>query len=181
MKKIANEEKTNLIIVLENRFKNNMQRHKGIEWESVLDKLINDEKILVLYSMEMTGGEPDVVKHDGNNYIFFDCSKETPSQRKSVCYDEEALNSRKKFKPVTSALEMAKNIGGEILTEEEYQYLQTLGDFDLKSSSWLSTPLEIRKMGGALFGDKKYNRTFIYHNGAESYYSSRGFRLSIKI
>lgn len=166
-----------LIETLEKRFNQNINYHKDILWKDV-NKRLNDDVIKSLKYMEETGGEPDVIMYDKScdKYIYCDTSMESPIGRRSLCYDKEALNSRKNNKPISSAIEEAKNNRIRLLNEEEYKYLQTLGDFDLKSSSWLLTPDEIRKQGGAIFGDKKYSKTFIYHNGAESYYSNRGFR-----
>jgi len=166
------------------RFEKNMHRHKSIEWENVKVKLdSNPKKLWSLNQMDLTDGEPDVVGYDEikNEYVFYDCSKETPKGRRSVCYDNEALESRKQHKPQNSAIGMANYMGIEILSEEEYRYLQTLGEFDTKTSSWLKTPAEIRKLGGAIFGDFRYNNVFIYHNGADSYYGVRGFRGSLRI
>lgn len=181
MKKLTINETNELLEILKLRFENNLNRHPNINWDQVLERISNEpHKLWSLNEMERTGGEPDVIVVE-NEYFFVDCSKESPEGRRNVCYDAEALESRKKFKPKTSALSMAKDMGIELLNESEYKYLQTLGDFDLKTSSWINTPNEIRKLGGALFGDKRYNNTFIYHNGAESYYSSRGFRGLLKI
>lgn len=168
--------------ILKERFEKNMQRHPNIKWEDVEVKL-TPEKLNLLKGMEDTGGEPDVVKYDRetNEYIFFDCSVESPIGRRNVCYDHIALEARKKFKPGDSALNMAKTMGIEMLNEGEYMYLQTLGEFDKKTSTWLLTPDEIRKWGGAIFADRRYNHVFIYHNGADSYYASRGFRGSLKV
>ena len=182
MKTLNNIEKEELLILLKNRFENNINRHRDIKWEYVYTKLINNEdKLWSLNEMEKSGGEPDVVKEEGGVYVFFDCTKESPSERRSLCYDTEALESRKNFKPVSNVIDNAKTMGIDVLNEDEYKYLQTLGDFDLKTSSWLKTEKEVRSLGGAIFGDKRYNRTFIYHNGADSYYGSRGFRGSLKI
>lgn len=172
-----------LIKILEDRFQSNNKRHINIKWEDVLKKILISDKIVTLMQMEETGGEPDVIKYDEikNKYIFCDCSTESPIGRRSLCYDDNALESRKNFKPVGSAMNLSNSIGIRILNEEEYLYLQTLGDFDNKSTSWIATPNEIRSLGGSLFGDKRYGRTFIYHNGAESYYSSRGFRGIVEI
>ncbi len=181
MSKITIEE---LLTILDSRFNKNMYRHPNIKWGDVLKKLNNNqEKLEILINMETTGGEPDVVKYikDTNEYAFYDCSKETPSERRNLCYDKEALESRIKFPPKNSAIEMAKEIGIEILSEEEYKYLQKIEEFDLKTSSWLKTPEEIRNLGGAIFGDRRYNQVFIYHNGAESYYGVRGFRGSLRV
>lgn len=181
MKELNTSEKENIIAVLEKRFKENMSRHANIKWQDVHEKLSSTNKLWSINQMEMTGGEPDVVGYDSNEYIFFDCSKETPISRRNICYDNEALEARKSFKPENSAINMANDMGIELLTVEDYNYLQTIGDFDLKTSSWLQTPSNIRKLGGAIFGDKRYQTTFIYHNGAESYYGVRGFRGKIKI
>jgi hypothetical protein len=173
-----------LIETLRNRFEKCINRHKGIEWVDILLKLdANPEKLWSLNEMERTGGEPDVVGFDKINreYIFIDCSPESPQGRRNLCYDREALESRKKFAPINSAIDMANSMGIELLSEELYRYLQELGSFDTKTSSWLKTPLEIRKRGGAIFGDRRYNHVFIYHNGADSYYASRGFRGSLKV
>jgi hypothetical protein len=176
---ISKADKANLLAALEKRFNKNMHRHEGFIWEKVLEKLIFDESnITTLYRMECTGGEPDVVSYNNqsNEYSFFDCAPESPKERRSTCYDRQAWEERKEHKPQTDAESMAKEIGIEILKEDEYRYLQTLGDFDLKTSSWLKTPPAIRKLGGAIFGDRRYDTVFIYHNGAQSYYGARGFR-----
>lgn len=181
MKKLTINETNELLEILKLRFENNLNRHPNINWDQVLERISNEpHKLWSLNEMERTGGEPDVIVVE-NEYFFVDCSKESPEGRRNVCYDAEALESRKKFKPQASALSMAQEIGIELINEKVYRYLQTLCDFDLKTSSWINTPNEIRKLGGALFGDKRYNNTFIYHNGAESYYSSRGFRGVLKI
>ena len=171
-----------LISILEKRFKENMNRHININWNDILKRL-NENVLLSLKYMEETGGEPDIIIYDkkNDNYSYCDCSKESPIYRRKLCYDNEALNKRKTNKPISSAVLEAEKNNIKLLTEEEYKYLQTLGDFDLKSSSWLLTNNEIRLLGGAIFGDKRYNRTFIYHNGAETYYSNRGFRGILKI
>lgn len=176
---MSNEE---LIQALEKRFHQNKNLHQDIEWQIILKRLTN-EVLTKLKYMEETGGEPDVIMYDKKNdkYIYCDTSVESPIGRRSVCYDEDALNSRKTNKPTSSVITEVEKYNLTLLNEEEYMYLQTLGNFDLKSSSWLLTPKEIRTLGGAIFGDKKFNRTFIYHNGAESYYSSRGFRVLIRI
>mgnify|MGYP001160560948 CR=1 FL=1 len=177
--KLPAAEQTNLLKVLKARFEKNMGRHKGIDWNKVEAKLMSKPaKLTALYEMEETGGEPDVVGYDKkkDEYIFYDCSPESPKGRRSICYDHQALASRKEHKPADSALNMAAEIGIEILTEEEYRELQKLGEFDLKTSSWIYTPPAIRKLGGALFCDRRYNAVFVYHNGAESYYGARGFR-----
>jgi len=173
-----------ILSILKSRFENNINRHKDIDWKDVENKLLNNmEKLSILNEMEQSGGEPDLVKYikETNEYVFFDCSKETPIGRRSLCYDKEGLESRKQFKPENNVIDLANYIGIELLSEEDYHYLQSLGEFDLKTSSWLKTPNEIRKLGGAIYGDRRYNRVFIYHNGADSYYSSRGFRGSLKI
>lgn len=173
-----------LIEILKTRFEKNPNRHKNIKWENVQKKLeSNPEKLWSLNEMERTEGEPDVVSYDKNTdeYVFFDCSTESPKGRRSLCYDRKALNSRKENKPKNSAVDLANEIGIEILDEEQYRYLQTLGNFDLKTSSWIKTPDEIRKLGGAIFCDKRYNTVFLYHNGAESYYAARGFRGVLRV
>ncbi len=188
MRKLSNklpaQQLKELLSILKTRFNKNMQRHKGIVWESVEAKLIKSpEKLYTLNEMEQTGGEPDVVSYDkkSDTFIFFDCAPESPKGRRSICYDPEALESRKEFKPAHSAIGIAEEMGVEILTEEQYQFLQSLGDFDTKTSSWLKTPEAIRKLGGAIFGDKRYKHVFIYHNGAESYYAGRSFRGCLKV
>jgi Protein of unknown function (DUF4256) len=183
-KKLAPEQREELLRVLKARFEKNMNRHKGFEWEKVQDKLrANTEKLSSLNQMEKTGGEPDVVGLDKKTgeYIFYDCSAESPKGRRSVCYDREALESRKEHKPENNALDMAAAMGVEILTEEQYRDLQKLGKFDTKTSSWVKTPSDIRKLGGALFCDRRYDTVFVYHNGAESYYAARGFRGSLRV
>lgn len=173
-----------LLRALQARFEKNMGRHKGLEWAKVQARLeANPKKLWSLGEMEKTGGEPDVVGHDKKTgeYIFFDCSPETPKGRRSVCYDREALEARKEHKPKDSAINMAAAMGIEILTEDEYRKLQTLGQFDTKTSSWVKTPAVIRKLGGALFCDRRYDHVFVYHNGAESYYGARAFRGSLRI
>lgn len=173
-----------LLSTLKKRFEKNMNRHKGIEWNKVLAKLqAANEKLWSLYEMERTGGEPDVVCFDQktNEYIFYDCSAESPKERRSLCYDRAALNARKDFKPANSAMDMAAEMCIEILTEEQYKELQQLGNFDTKTSSWIITPANIRKLGGALFCDRRYDTVFVYHNGADSYYAARGFRGSVKV
>ena len=183
-KKLSPELHAGLLRTLEARFEKNMNRHKGLEWAKVQTKLeANSEKLSSLNEMEITGGEPDVVGHDKKTgeYIFFDCSAESPKGRRSLCYDHEALESRKEHKPENSAIEMAADMGIEILTEEQYRQLQKLGNFDTKTSSWIKTPSDIRKLGGAVFADYRYGHVFVYHNGAESYYAARGFRASLKI
>ena len=178
-KELSPEQREELLTTLKARFEKNMNRHQGIEWTKVRARLeANAEKLWALNEMERTGGEPDIVGQDKNTgeYAFYDCSPESPKGRTSLCYDREALDSRKEHKPKSSAMDMAAAIGAELLTEEQYQELQKLGAFDTKSSSWLKTPGDIRKLGGAIFGDRRFGRVFVYHNGAESYYSGRGFR-----
>ncbi len=170
--------------ILEERFEKNSKRHIGIEWYSVCSKLTSRiNKLNSLFKMESTGGEPDVTGFDSvtGEFIFMDCSPETPAGRRSICYDREALDSRKEFKPLNSAIDMAESMGIEILTEDQYRELQKLGSFDCKTSSWIKTPPEIRALGGALFADCRYGRVFIYHNGAQSYYGGRGFRGLLRI
>lgn len=181
---LPQERSEELLDILKNRFAKNMDRHKGLSWDKVQQKLTaKPEKLWTLDEMEVTGGEPDVVGYNEakDEYTFFDCSAETPKGRRSICYDPEALESRKEHKPKHSAIGMAAEMGIEILTEEEYHQLQQLGNFDAKTSSWLATPPEVRKLGGAIFGDWRFGRVFIYHNGAESYYAARGFRGSLKV
>ncbi len=183
-KNLPAKESSALLKTLQTRFEKNLKRHKGIEWNKVQAKLEkHPEKLWSLNEMEETGGEPDVIGHDKKTgeYIFCDCSPETPKERRSICYDRDALESRKEHKPKNSALGMADEIGIEILNEEEYRHLQTLGPFDTKTSSWIKTPADIRKHGGAMFGDYRYGQVFIYHNGAESYYAVRGFRGSLRV
>ncbi|OCA85350.1 DUF4256 domain-containing protein [Pseudobacillus wudalianchiensis] len=178
------EQREELLRALKARFEKNMHRHKDIEWVKVQEKLeVNNEKLWSLHEMERTGGEPDVVGHDKktNEYIFCDCSVESPKGRRSVCYDREALESRKKHKPENNAVDMAAAMGIELLTEEQYRALQTLGNFDMKTSSWVQTPSDIRELGGALFCDYRFGHVFVYHNGAESYYAARGFRGSLRV
>lgn len=178
---ISSTETTHLLSVLKRRFEENMQRHPGMLWEDILPKL-NTTHLLSLFQMENTGGEPDVIDWDGNDEIvFIDCSIESPQGRRSVCYDSEALDARKEHKPAHSAIEWAQEMGVELLNEDFYKRLQKLGAFDLKTSSWLQTDTEIRKLGGAIFGDRRYGRVFIYHNGAQSYYAARGFRTCLKL
>ena len=183
-KKLSPEQREELLRTLKARFEKNMKRHKGLEWAKVQAKLkASPEKMWSLHEMERTGGEPDVVGFDKKTgeYIFYDCSAESPKGRRSVCYDREALESRKEHKPKNSALDMAAAMGIEILTEEQYRELQKLGDFDTKTSSWVKTPSAIRKLGGAIFCDRRYDHVFVYHNGAESYYAARGFRGSLGV
>ena len=173
-----------LLNTLKTRFEKNKNRHKGIEWTKVKVRLqANTEKLWWLDQMEISGGEPDVVAQDKKTgeYIFFDCSAESPIGRRSICYDHEALEKRKEHKPKDSAMNMAADMGIELLTEEQYRALQQLGNFDTKTSSWIATPAEIRKLGGAIFADFRYGHVFVYHNGAESYYAARGFRCSLRV
>ncbi|NCD05609.1 MAG: DUF4256 domain-containing protein [Spirochaetia bacterium] len=175
---------TDFINKMKKRFENNLYRHSQIKWKDVEKRLINNqEKLISLLKMEETGGEPDVVFYDeeSNEYLFFDCSKETPIGRRSLCYDRAALDSRKKNKPESNVMEMAAEIGIEVLDEEKYRQLQKVGPFDLKTSSWIKTPEKIRSLGGALFCDFRYESVFVYHNGADSYYSSRGFRGCLRV
>lgn len=183
-RELSTEQREELLQTLKARFEKNMNRHPGLEWADVQAKLeANPEKLWSLHEMEETGGEPDVVGHDGKTgeYLFYDCSAESPKGRRSVCYDREALESRKEHKPKNSAVEMAAAMGIELLTEEQYRELQQLGNFDMKTSSWVITPERIRKLGGALFCDRRYDTVFVYHNGAESYYAARGFRGSLRV
>ncbi|HEY5407456.1 MAG TPA: DUF4256 domain-containing protein [Ginsengibacter sp.] len=183
-KKLSPEQSKELLGILKDRFEKNINLHKGVEWANVQAKLeANTEKLWSLNEMERTGGEPDVVGHDKKTgeYIFYDCSTESPKGRRSVCYDREAHESRKEFKPENNAVDVAAAMGIELLTEEQYRDLQKLGNFDLKTSSWIKTPGNIRKLGGAIFCDRRYNTVFVYHNGAESYYAARGFRGSLRV
>ncbi len=183
-KKLSPEQSKELMSVLKARFEKNLNLHKGIEWASVQARLeASPEKLWSLDEMEVTGGEPDVVGQDKKTgeYMFFDCSAESPKGRRSICFDHEALESRKENKPADSAMNMATEMGIELLTEEQYRMLQTLGKFDLKTSSWVQTPAEIRKLGGALFCDRRFEQVFLYHNGAESYYAARAFRGSLRV
>jgi hypothetical protein len=183
-KELSPEQREELLRVLKARFEKNMNRHKGLEWAKVQAKLeANNEKLWSLNEMERTGGEPDVVGHDKKTgeYIFYDCSAETPKGRRSVCYDREALESRKEHKPENNAIDMAATMGIDLLTEEQYREMQKLGNFDTKTSSWVKTPDDIRKLGGALFCDRRYDNVFVYHNGASSYYASRAFRGSLRV
>ncbi len=183
-KELASEQREDLLGTLKARFENNMNCHKGLEWAKVQEKLkSNPEKLWSLNEMERTGGEPDVVGYDKKTgeTIFYDCSAESPKGRRNICYDREALDARKEFKPKDTAMDMAGAMGVEILTEEQYRELQKLGNFDTKTSSWLKTPSEIRKLGGAIFADRRYDHVFVYHNGAESYYGARGFRGSLRV
>jgi hypothetical protein len=183
-RKLSPAQREELLRALKARFENNMNRHKGLAWAKVQAKLEkNPDKLWSLHEMERTGGEPDVVGHDkkAGEYIFYDCSAESPKGRRSLCYDREALNGRKEHKPKDSAIDLANAMGVELLTEEQYRALQKLGDFDTKTSSWVKTPSDIRKLGGAIFCDRRYNTVFVYHNGAESYYAARAFRGSLRV
>jgi hypothetical protein len=183
-KKLSAEEREELLLALQTRFDKNLKRHKGIEWSKVEAKLAaNADKLWSLSQMEQTGGEPDVIGQDkkSGEFIFCDCSDESPKGRRSICYDHEALQSRKEHKPKDSAIGMADDMGIEIMTQEQYQDLQKLGEFDLKTSSWVKTPSDIRDLGGAVFCDRRYNTIFYYHNGAESYYGARAFRGLLKV
>lgn len=184
-KELSPEQHKQLLITLKTRFEKHMNRHKGIEWAKVQAKLnTNTEKLWSLNEMERTGGEPDVIGYDKKTdvYTFYDCSAESPKGRRNVCYDREGLEARKTpYKPEDNAIDMAEALGIQLLTEEQYRELQKLGDFDLKTSSWLQTPTDIRSLGGALFADRRYDHVFVYHNGAQSYYSARAFRGSLKV
>ena len=183
-KELLPEQREEFLGALKARFEKNMNRHKGLEWAKVRAKLeANPGKLWSINVMEETGGEPDVVGHDKKTgeYIFYDCSAESPKGRRSVCYDGEALESRKEHKPENNAIDMAAAMGIELLTEEQYRDLQKLGNFDTKTSSWVKTPTDIRKLGGAIFCDRRYDTVFVYHNGAESYYAARGFRGSLRV
>ena len=183
-KDLKANQREELLGTLQARFEKNMNRHKGLEWSKVQAKLeANAGKLWSLNEMESTGGEPDVVGHDKKTgeYIFYDCAAESPKGRRSICYDREALDARKEHKPKDSAIDMATAMGVELLTEEQYRELQKLGQFDLKTSSWIQTPADIRKLGGALFCDRRYDHIFVYHNGADSYYGARGFRGSLRV
>ncbi len=181
-KELSPTQREDLLKALKARFEKNPNRHKGLAWAKVQARLeANAEKLWSLQEMERTGGEPDVVGVKSGEYVFYDCSAESPKGRTSLCYDREALDSRKEFKPKNSVVDMAAAMGVELLTEEEYFALQTLGEFDTKTSSWVKTPADIRKLGGALYGDRRYGRVFVGHNGAQSYYGGRGFRGSLKV
>ena len=183
-KELSSKQHDELLQILKMRFGKNMNRHKKIEWSKVLTKLkANNEKCWSLNEMERTGGEPDVVGYDKKTreYIFYDCSEESPKGRRSICYDHEALEKRKEHKPKDSAVNMAETMGIELLTEVQYRELQKLGQFDLKTSSWVKSPSDIRKLGGAVFCDRRYDTVFLYHNGADSYYAARGFRGVLKL
>ena len=181
---LSQEEREALLSTLQMRFEKNKDRHKGLSWDDVAAKLqATPKKLWSLYQMEQTGGEPDVVGKDkkSGEILFFDCSKESPKDRRSFCYDREALEARKEHKPKNNALDMAAEMGIELLSEEQYRELQQLGEFDLKTSSWLLTPASVRALGGAIFGDRRYDRVFIYHNGVQSYYAARGFRGVLRV
>ena len=183
-KELSPGQREELLRTLKARFEKNMNRHKGLEWAKVEARLqANTEKLWSLHEMERTAGEPDVVGHDKKTgeYIFYDCAAESPKGRRSLCYDGEALEERKEAKPANSAVDMAAAMGIELLTEEQYRELQKLGDFDTKTSSWVTTPSDIRKLGGAIFGDRRYGNVFVYHNGAQSYYAARAFRGSLRV
>ena len=182
--KLSPEQQQEFIGLLKTRFEKNKNRHAGVEWAKVQAKLeTNAEKLWSLNEMEITGGEPDVVAYDENTgeYVFYDCVAESPKGRRSVCYDHEALEARKEYKPANSAVEMARDMGIELLNEEQYRELHKFGKFDSKTSSWIKTPADIRKLGGAIFADYRYGTIFIYHNGAESYYAARGFRGALRL
>jgi hypothetical protein len=183
-KQLSPEQRKELLAALKSRFEKNIDRHKGLEWANAQAKLeANTEKLWSISEMERTGGEPDVVGHDRNTgeYIFYDCAEESPKGRRSLCYDREALDSRKENKPKDNAMDMAAAMGVELLTEEQYRELQKLGNFDMKTSSWVKTPSSVRKLGGALFCDRRFDTVFVYHNGAESYYAARAFRGSLRV
>lgn len=183
-KTLSTKEREELLEGLKARFEKNSNRHQGLQWAKVQARLeANADKLWSLHEMEKTGGEPDVVGHDQKTgeYIFFDCSPESPKGRAGFCYDREGLESRKEHKPKNTAMDLAAAMGVELLTEEQYRELQKLGEFDTKTTTWVKTPAEIRKLGGAIFGDRRYGRVFIYHNGAQSYYSARGFRSSLRV
>nr|WP_026679793.1 DUF4256 domain-containing protein [Priestia megaterium] len=181
-KELSVKQREGLLKALKTRFEKNMHRHQGVEWANVQARLeANAEKLWSLHEMESTGGEPDVVGHEQGQYIFYDCSAESPKGRRSVCYDREALEARKKHQPENNAIDMATAMGIELLTEEQYRALQQLEHFDKKTSSWVQTPSDIRELGGALFCDYRYGHVFLYHNGASSYYAARGFRGSLKV
>jgi len=181
---LSSQQQEELLMTLQTRFEKHRNRHKGLPWADVQSRLdANPGKLWSLHEMERTGGEPDVIGRDAKTgeLIFYDCAAESPDGRRSVCYDREALDSRKEHKPASSAMDMAGEMGIELLTEDEYRALQKLGEFDLKTSSWIATPAEIRNLGGALFCDRRYDHVFVYHNGASSYYAARGFRGSLRV
>jgi len=183
-KELSPEQRDELVGILKTRFEKNMNRHHDLKWTDIQARLDEyPEKLWSLNEMERTGGEPDMVGQDPSSgeYIFFDCSPETPNERRNICYDRKALEDRKKFKPENSAMDMANSMGIELLSQEQYQHLQKLGKFDTKTSSWLMAPTNIRKLGGALFGDRRYDHVFLYHNGADSYYAVRGFRGVLRV
>jgi len=183
-KELSSKQREELLATLQTRFEKNMPRHKGLAWSEMQARLkANPHKLWSLHEMEATGGEPDVVGHDKKTgeYIFYDCSAESPKERRSLCYDRAALDSRKENKPKGNALDLAASMGIELLTEEQYRELQKLGEFDLKTSSWILTPAKVRDLGGALFCDRRFDTVFLYHNGAESYYAARGFRGSLRV
>ncbi|MFT4031680.1 MAG: DUF4256 domain-containing protein [Siphonobacter sp.] len=183
-KKLSPEQSQELLNILKTRFEKNVTLHQGIDWSNVQAKLeVNSEKMWSLYEMENTGGEPNVIEYDANTdeYVFYDCSIESPKGRRSLCYDRAALEARKEHKPANSAVDMANAMGIELLSEEQYRKLLSLGKFDMKTSSWIQTPADIRKLGGAIFADYRYGKVFVYHNGAESYYAARGFRGSLRV
>ncbi|MCG6141372.1 DUF4256 domain-containing protein [Leptospira mtsangambouensis] len=183
-RKLSPKQAEELLTIVKERFEANMNRHENLKWSEIQKKIeTNFEKLWSLFEMERTGGEPDVIRYDQkrNQYIFYDCSKETPKDRRSLCYDRKALDSRKENKPKNNVLDLASAMGIELLTEEQYRELQSFGNFDTKTSSWILTPANIRDLGGALFADFRYGQVFIYHNGAESYYAARGFRGSLRI
>ncbi len=183
-KELSSSQREVLLTALKDRFEKNIIRHKSIKWTEVQARLeVNTEKLWSISEMERTGGEPDIINHDKKTgeYIFYDCSAESPKGRRNICYDREAQDSRKEHKPENNAVDMAAAMGIELLTEEEYRELQKLGEFDTKTSSWVKTPSNIRKLGGAIFCDRRYNTIFVYHNGAESYYAARGFRGLFKV
>ena len=184
MKKLSQEQRDDLLEILKTRFEKNMILHEGLQWIQVIERLeAHPDKLWSLHEMEESGGEPDVVGKDAKTgeILFFDCSAESPKGRTSLCYDREGLESRKEHKPANSAMELAATMGIELLTEEQYRELQRLGNFDMKTSSWVKTPADIRKLGGALFGDRRFGHVFIYHNGAQSYYGARGFRGALRV
>jgi len=183
-KELSSKQREELLATLQTRFEKNMPRHKGLAWSDMQARLnANPHRLWSLHEMEATGGEPDVVGHDKKTgeYIFYDCSAESPKERRSLCYDRAALDSRKENKPKGNALDLAASMGIELLTEEQYRELQKLGEFDLKTSSWILTPAKVRDLGGALFCDRRFDTVFLYHNGAESYYAARGFRGSLRV